>query len=1012
MKLYLKEKPRTLALVANDYALIFVCPPPPPLTSREKHKLAKTFSKPKPRCLIEFVPVSSLPLQDFKDITGARSGATSITGFLGLLPLKNHIFLGFVTKKAHAGSINPTQTINVINEVEFLCLDSSQWDHISQYPKDANAPDTSHYPCQAVTKLLSSGSFYYSLQFDITSNYQERGMNTEFKIIADGNDYFRRFMWNRFMVDQLISYRSRLSSTEREIFDASGFLVIITRGFVQTASISDVGNSAGLLTLISKQSCMKQGALYGPHGMDEMGNCAGFVETEVIYHLKEHCFSYVVVQGDYPLIHELASPKTVMGSGGATFPRPPEVVQHAFNSHLDLLQSQYGEIHVLNVSGTSKKTVQQDLSAQYRRSALAFKRTSPIPVSYTDLDLLRRLISKCTSSMLEKRIVDQFDKSIVDFGAFFYDATKEAYIGKQLGVFRINCHDSEKVHLVEHAIAKTVFELALRDLSINVSYSPGSLASSVWRVLEKIWASNAAELYRISTNYMVPSSDGRSAKGAAPQAHKAGIVGTMAKKYLLNPVTDHSLKTRHYFVVEKLLGRLNDQYEVTLHDPIHDYVTSELEKREKLFISRKEIGVFVGSFNVNAAQPEENLSGWLFPESSGFDSGKFDTAADIYALGFQEIVELKPGKMLNTDASNRNFWKKKIQTTLNSQFRDGKKYVLLWDGQLGGILLLLFVKSTRIDRITNIEGRVRKTGFGGMSANKGGVGVSFKFSGTNFCFISSHLAAGLNNVEERHVDYKSLARGLKFSRNKRIKDHDVVMWFGDLNYRILLGSEEVKPMVKQARYGELFEHDQLGLQMTAGESFPYFNEAEIKFAPTYKFDKGTGNYDTSEKGRVPAWCDRIVTLTRNGNELQQLSYNSVPEICFSDHKPIYGGFKAQVKVIDHTVKQELAKQLYEQRRLEVAKTTLDALYFNKQLNELTTLPVSGLPPPSSDSRKWWLEGGMFAKVCLVDGPTDDLVLNPELSINPFDVEGGAEQPPVFISRNEWKEAYVEKGVCL
>jgi len=37
-----------------------------------------------------------------------------------------------------------------------------------------------------------------------------------------------------------------------------------------------------------------------------------------------------------------------------------------------------------------------------------------------------------------------------------------------------------------------------------------------------------------------------------------------------------------------------------------------------------------------------------------------------------------------------------------------------------------------------------------------------------------------------------------------------------------------------------------------------FNEGDIDFPPTYKFDVGSDVYDTSDKQRVPSWTDRIL----------------------------------------------------------------------------------------------------------------------------------------------------------
>ena len=74
---------------------------------------------------------------------------------------------------------------------------------------------------------------------------------------------------------------------------------------------------------------------------------------------------------------------------------------------------------------------------------------------------------------------------------------------------------------------------------------------------------------------------------------------------------------------------------------------------------------------------------------------------------------------------------------------------------------------------------------------------------------------------------------------------DAVVWLGDFNYRIGLSSEAARGLVKKRDLSTLYENDQLNLQMVAGLAFPYYSEARITFMPTYKFDFGTDEYDSS-----------------------------------------------------------------------------------------------------------------------------------------------------------------------
>lgn len=55
------------------------------------------------------------------------------------------------------------------------------------------------------------------------------------------------------------------------------------------------------------------------------------------------------------------------------------------------------------------------------------------------------------------------------------------------------------------------------------------------------------------------------------------------------------------------------------------------------------------------------------------------------------------------------------------------------------------------------------------------------------------------------------------------------------------------------------------MQTYLQQVFRGFIEGNIDFAPTYKYDLFSEDYDTSEKCRTPAWTDRILWKRRKWN---------------------------------------------------------------------------------------------------------------------------------------------------
>jgi len=137
-----------------------------------------------------------------------------------------------------------------------------------------------------------------------------------------------------------------------------------------------------------------------------------------------------------------------------------------------------------------------------------------------------------------------------------------------------------------------------------------------------------------------------------------------------------------------------------------------------------------------------------------------------------------------------------------------------------------------------------------------------------------------------------------------ILDHEICILNGDLNYRIdTMGRDTVVSAVKNNNLAKLLERDQLLASKRKNPWFRLrtFSEMPITFAPTYKYDVGTDNYDTSEKKRAPAWCDRL--LYRGRGRIHQLDYRR-HEVRVSDHRPVTGLFEIVIKTIEPKLREQ------------------------------------------------------------------------------------------------------------
>ncbi|NP_001410411.1 phosphatidylinositol 4,5-bisphosphate 5-phosphatase A isoform j [Homo sapiens] len=199
--------------------------------------------------------------------------------------------------------------------------------------------------------------------------------------------------------------------------------------------------------------------------------------------------------------------------------------------------------------------------------------------------------------------------------------------------------------------------------------------------------------------------------------------------------------------------------------------------------------------------------------------------------------------------------------------------------------------------------------FNFVLGNKGGVSVRLAAFGHMLCFLNCHLPAHMDKAEQRKDNFQTILSLQQFQGPgaQGILDHDLVFWFGDLNFRIeSYDLHFVKFAIDSDQLHQLWEKDQLNMAKNTWPILKGFQEGPLNFAPTFKFDVGTNKYDTSAKKRKPAWTDRILWKVkapgggpspsgRKSHRLQvtQHSYRSHMEYTVSDHKPVAAQFLLQ-----------------------------------------------------------------------------------------------------------------------
>ena len=301
------------------------------------------------------------------------------------------------------------------------------------------------------------------------------------------------------------------------------------------------------------------------------------------------------------------------------------------------------------------------------------------------------------------------------------------------------------------------------------------------------------------------------------------------------------------------------------------------------------------------------------------DDSDGGSESDLLVISLQEIVDLNARTLIQGNNSNAtetrvvDRWIKLIQKALPGDYK------LIHSSEMVGLALIVFNREILRCDLSSISDGSVKTGLGGLHGNKGALIWRAFIHDCPVAFVACHLAAGQTGVSERNNDAATILRTAVLSEatssrkdpfafftgnsGTRIFDHSAIFLAGDLNYRIEMDRVECLNKISSGKIDELRGSDQLGRQMKKKELLlSYFKEMVPQFLPTYKYDRGSvDQFDSSEKARIPAWCDRILYYSKNDQIIQSKNYESIPEATLSDHKPIHATFEIKCrKIIQQT----------------------------------------------------------------------------------------------------------------
>ena len=731
--------------------------------------------------------------------------------------------------------------------------------------------------------------YYYSFSLDLTNSQQNQliirydlDINNNYNYLdifdkklkriyeTTNQKYFFNFnLYNKFINPE----------TSKPIDYTYTFITPIICGFIDILNL-EVNNNQLDIFLITRRSKNNAGTRFNTRGINDDGNAANFCETELILiYDNSLLFSFSQLRGSAPIFFEK---KGISYYTDIT--RNKNFTKEAFARHIEEIKKDFNNICFINLLNENDLN-EVSIIKEFENQIKLIKDDKEI--KYLHFDLL----SEC-----EKEYYSGIDNLIIklnqfiEFSNFFsYNLKNNNILSMQKSIPRINCLDClNRTNLVQSIISWKILENMFKMLKIDEKlllniFNPDEnfiLEGNEFKANFKyMWEENGNE---ISFQYAGTAS-------TSTTFTKTGInnlfgfitdgINNVKRLYQVNFEDDFKQQC-----IDILLQKNININEKDITNPEINYA---LMSRRNEYIKYLDFYIFIGNYNLSNHNLNNftNINDWLTsyknnPLKINYSDDLKNIIPDFYILGFEEIEPI----------FKKNLLKEEISIILSQINYSEYPYQFMYELEQSEVYLLLYAKSSCIKYIKNISYNI------------------YKYNSCFLCFDlnDSKMAISCNKLSSE--DNKKELFDILKEIYSNLNIYSFFFIFGDLNIHLNLKSNEkllidlVEKHSNETNYdfSKLYIFDEYFQYKKENYIFGEMKEAKIKFSPTYKYNIGNTNYDTTEI--TPSWYDRI--FYKKNSKTIPLSYNKCL-ITLSYHQPIYGVYKITTETIDNEKKNSI-----------------------------------------------------------------------------------------------------------